>query len=224
MTRVFVNYSTGDEENVAAMLEKHLSDRFDSEVFFRASKSIPYGDNFRQALLEAVRASDALLAVIGPRWLTISENGQRKIDREDYWPRREIVEAFAHDVRVIPVLIGSAQRLTDKDVPPELSELTDCQYARLRHRDLEGDLDHLAAKLMELVPGLTEKREPGCGVSIRVGGHLKVDDLVGRDIVRSRNPDLITRGPGAPNVQIDAGEAEFDRFAGRDLIEEPDGD
>jgi TIR domain len=166
MTKVFVNYSTGDEENVAAMLEKYLSDRFDSEVFFRASKSIPYGDDFRRALLEAARTSDALLAVIGTRWLTISENGQRKIDQEDYWTRREIVEAFAHGVRVIPVLIGSADLLTEKDLPPALVELATCQYARLRHRNLEGDLDLLATKLMELVPGLIEKEQPSGGPQV----------------------------------------------------------
>lgn len=166
MTKVFVNYLTGDEENVAALLENYLSDRFDSEVFFRASKSIPYGDDFEQALLTAVRTSDALLAVIGVSWLTLTKHGQRRIDREDEWTRREIVEAFARGVRVIPVLVGAAERLTDKDLPPALAKLAKCQYARLGPRNLRGDLDLLAERLKQLVPGLTEKTPPGEGAQI----------------------------------------------------------
>ncbi|MFC5749806.1 toll/interleukin-1 receptor domain-containing protein [Actinomadura rugatobispora] len=171
MTKVFVNYMTGDEENVAAMLDEHLSDRFDSKVFFRASKSIPYGDDFRPALLEAVRASDALLAVIGARWLADAEDGRRRIDREDNWTRREIVEAFDHGVRVIPVLVGSAGALTAEVLPPELARLAYCQYARLGHRNLAGDLDLLAAKLKELVPGLTEKERSAEGAHVVNNAH-----------------------------------------------------
>ncbi|MEV1238471.1 toll/interleukin-1 receptor domain-containing protein [Nonomuraea sp. NPDC050022] len=224
MTRVFINYSTGDEENVAAMLDRHLSDRFDSSVFFRASKSIPYGDDFSEALLDAIHASDALLVVIGVRWLAADEKGQRKIDKEGDWTRREIEEAFASGVRVIPVLIGSVAPLREKDLPPVLAKLARCQYARLASRSVDKDLDLLGQRLMELVPGLSEKAQPGDGISIRVGGHLDAESFTAGDSIRSRNPAQITREPGRSNVNIDAGSARFGKFVGRNSIEELDGD
>jgi hypothetical protein len=168
MVDIFVNYRNGDEEHVAAMLEHDLSRRFASGVVFRASKSIPPGDDFEEALTTAVRTSSALLAVIGPRWLDVrDEQGRRKIDKASDWTRREILEAFHCRVRVIPVLVGSTPPLSADDLPAELSELAVCQYARLRQRDLENDLNDLADDLSGLVPDLRGKRatapepEPG---------------------------------------------------------------
>lgn len=158
MPSVFINYRVGDEENVAGLVERELSSRFDRDVFFRASKSIRLGDDFEEELLEAVRESNALIAVIGPRWLDVREGGRRKIDREDDWARREILEAFRCGVRVIPLLVGQARPLSREDLPPELARLAVCQYARLGYRSLDADLDRLATELALLVPGLKEKK------------------------------------------------------------------
>jgi hypothetical protein len=159
MADFFINYRTGDEENVPALLEHELSRRFETGVFFRASKSIPAGNDYEQALVTAVRRSTAVLAVIGPRWLEVRDEQQRrKIDNRSDWTRREILAAFENHVRVIPVLVGTARPLAAKDLPPALSELAVCQYVRLRSRDLEPDLDHLAAQLIRLVPELGDKK------------------------------------------------------------------
>jgi len=159
MTDVFINYRTGDEENVAALLAPALSNRFAPEVFFHASKSIRFGDDYTQALPTAVRRSVALLAVIGTRWLDVRDGGgRRKIDDPADWTRREILEAFHHNVRVIPVLVGSARRLKAEDLPPELTRLAFCEYARLRSRDVDADLDRLAVELARLVPELRDRQ------------------------------------------------------------------
>ena len=159
MAKIFINYSTGDEENVAAILDRYLSDRFSPEVFFRASKSIPPGADFQETLLEAVRTSDALLAVIGARWLAAGEDGRRRIDLEDDWRRKEIVEALAHRVRVIPLLVGRIPPLQEADLPPVLAPLAGLQYMKLDNRNLNGNLDDLAAKLVEIIPDLEEKQQ-----------------------------------------------------------------
>lgn len=88
---------------------------------------------------------------------------------------------------------------------------------------------HVAAVRTDLDPPADRGSAPsgagaGGSVSIRTGGRLAVGDFAGRDIDLSRGPGRAEGGPGAPDVRIEAGEAEFDRFAGRDLIEEPDDD
>src|SRR3954470_5241067 len=100
MFRVFINYRTDDEADIAALIKNDLSHRFGSAKIFRGSESIRPGANFERELLRAVRRSDVLLAVISPKWLDIqSTAGKRKIDDPADWTRREILEAFACDIR-----------------------------------------------------------------------------------------------------------------------------
>lgn len=185
MPNVFINYRSGDTGDVAALVERDLSGRFGTEVFFRASKSIRPGDDYTQALLQAVRMSDALLAFIGPHWLDADDNGRRKIDQEDDWTRQELAEAFRYGVRVIPILVGTARPLQEKDLPNDLARLALCQYIRLDHRNPDADLNLLAGRLTQLVPGLRNRPEGDGGTRTpkpdRPGGPGGVNNA-GRDM------------------------------------------
>lgn len=175
MSRVFINYRTEDEEASATLIERDLSRRFGSDEIFRASKSIKPGDDFARAILRAVRRADALLAVIGPRWLEARDRrGQRRIDDRSDWTRREITEAFTNGVLVIPVLVNDAPRLSAAVLPRALRQLVNCQYRRLSHRNADADLDQLAHAVSEAIPELTgsdvQVSNPGSGhVRNRIG-------------------------------------------------------
>lgn len=187
MPKIFVNYRTGDTDGVAALVERELTARFGPRVMFRASTSIPLGDDFTRALMRAVRQSDALLAFIGPHWLDAGADGLRKIDYPDDWTRREIVEAFRTDVRVIPVLVGSVRPLRVADLPADLAPLAVCQYTRLDHRTQEADLDMLVAQLVELVPGLEERADDAGEAPPAPGGPGRPPggDQAGRDVINA---------------------------------------
>jgi hypothetical protein len=159
---IFINYRTGDEEASARLIDQELSRRFGSDRIFRASKSIPPGEDYVRELLTAVRDSEVLLAVIGSRWLTaVDERGRNRLHDESDWIRREILEAFEHGVRVIPVLVGpTLPRLDPSGLPPELARLTDCQYRRLDHRSSGADLHTLGDELAKLVPSLVDHDQP----------------------------------------------------------------
>lgn len=160
---VFVNYRIGDAEASAALIERELSRRFGPEKIFRAERSTVADDNIEITIMGAVRRCQALVAVIGPRWLTATDDhGSRAIDSVDDWTRREIVEAFRHGVRVIPVLLGKIPSLTPSDVPPVMDWLPGCKYLRLNYRDIGAGLGRLADELVGLVPGLAEgtRNEP----------------------------------------------------------------
>jgi TIR domain len=158
---IFINYRTGDEEANANLMDNELSRRFGSKQVFRASKSIPLGENYVRKLLAAVRDSEVLLVVIGPRWLTaVDEQGRNRLYNEADWTRKEILEAFEHSVRVIPVLVGRTERLRPSDLPPELARLADCQSYKLDNRSSEDDLRNLGDRLAELVPSLVDSDQP----------------------------------------------------------------
>jgi hypothetical protein len=159
---VFVNYRTGDENGTAVLIERELSRQFGSSHVFRAAKSISPGEQWEESILGAVRSSAALVAVIGPRWLTaVNSDGERAIDNASDWTRREIVEAFACGVRVIPVLIGSTPALVTAELPATLAPLAGRQYLRFDHRDIDAGVQRLTDVLVCCVPGLRTRQTWG---------------------------------------------------------------
>jgi hypothetical protein len=153
--QIFVNYRTEDEPFGAALVDHELSAKFGSAKVFRASKSIPLGEDFADAILSAVRRSTALLVLIGPRWLTATDsNGHRRLDKPDDWVRREIVEALRHKVRIVPILLNTDLPQPD-DLPDDIAQLARCQYLRIHHRNSRHDVRRLIEELTELIPQLT---------------------------------------------------------------------
>ncbi len=148
MAHVFINFRADDSAGFAALLQRELRRQLGPTSVFFAATSIRPGDDFRTRLLDGVREAAVVIAVIGPRWLTAPHPVHgRAIDHERDWVRRELAEAFARGVRVIPVLIDDTERLTDAVLPRDIHALTHCQYLRLRHDDLEHDLARITATL-----------------------------------------------------------------------------
>jgi TIR domain len=156
---IFVNYRTGDEHGTAALIERELSRRFGSGRVFRDAKSIPAGERWEDTILGAVRNSAALVAVIGPRWLTTADDdGERAIDNPADWTRREIVEALSCGIRVIPVLIGSTPALVPAHLPTALAPLAGRQYLRFDHGDIDADIQRLTEALVSCLPRFRTSR------------------------------------------------------------------
>ncbi len=147
---VFINYRGDDSQHCAALLDRELSARFGRERVFRDCRSIPLGDDFADAILGRLRRCRVLLALVGPRWATLTdEHGRRRIDDPGDWIRREIAEAFANGVRVVPVLVDGVDLPAEADLPPDIARLSRCQYQRLSHRSDEQDVARLVDGLIE---------------------------------------------------------------------------
>jgi len=157
LARVFVNHRADDGDQLALLIERDLSHRFGRQHLFLSSRSVLAGDDFDRVIRKRVRRCDVLVAVIGPDWLTISDLGdpkRRAVDNPADWPRREIVEAYANDVLVIPLLIGEVSRPTENDLPVELGFLARVQSLRFHLDDVGRSLDQLAERLEDVVPDL----------------------------------------------------------------------
>jgi hypothetical protein len=76
--------------------------------------------------------------------------------------RREIAEALRSGVRVVPILVDGAERLTNADLPAPIAQLATLQYLRFRHEDCESDLARIIDELTRHVPSLrrTETADP----------------------------------------------------------------
>jgi tetratricopeptide (TPR) repeat protein len=152
---VFINYRGADTGAYGSLLYLELAHRFGSELVFLDSESIDAGTDYVEELPSRVRRCRVLLAVIGSGWLTAAGvDGRRRIDDPWDWIRRELAEAIAAGVMVIPVLTDGAVMPRRADLPADIAALGDRQYVPLRHREATADLDRICAELTKRDPAL----------------------------------------------------------------------
>ncbi|MBN2304848.1 MAG: TIR domain-containing protein, partial [Anaerolineae bacterium] len=134
MSRIFINYRRQDSEGYVGRLYDHLVQHFAREDVFMDVDNIDPGADFVHTLEQAVAACDVFIAVIGPQWLSVTDDsGQRRLDRWDDFVRIEVASALTQDKRVIPVLVGGARMPAPADLPDDLAALARRQAVELTH-------------------------------------------------------------------------------------------
>lgn len=207
MPRIFINFRNGDGEWAARLLKEKLVQRYGKHNVFLSSDSIALGDDFPAALENAARTCDVLLALVGPSWLTITdEHGNQRIFAEDDWVHREIAIALAADRIVLAVLLGNTSQLKPDDLPDDIRELANRQGWRLDRKQFEADYAGLEERLMEEVP----VPEPMAEQNTTDGISLTVGKLVDGDVAIWDIPE----GSGRQNL---SGTAKVSEMLGGNL-------
>lgn len=158
---VFINYRIIDNPIGAAGIHDALAKRFGRDKVFRDCDSLEAGTHYPAAIREALARSAVLVSIVGPRWLTLTDEttGERLIDREHDWVRRELVWAHERDIRVVPVLLvdSPAKAVHPKadELPPDIRWFAFVQAFEFSHRRFGADVERLAARLAALAPALT---------------------------------------------------------------------
>jgi hypothetical protein len=145
---VFVSFRNGDAPFAAAMVYRALVDRFGTGQVFWSGQSIPPGAPWAEAIWENHRASTVLIAVIGPRWLSIVDSQQRpRLWLPGDWVHDEIAVALRESKVVIPVLLAGVPRLAAGDLPPDLVRLSQLQAVVMDHRRVDAAIDEIAERV-----------------------------------------------------------------------------
>src|SRR5438128_10555630 len=80
VSTVFISYRRDDASANAGRLCDWLKRQFGADKVFLDTDKIAPGDNFPLVLEQRLAASDVLLAVIGPRWASITDAaGNRRL-------------------------------------------------------------------------------------------------------------------------------------------------
>ncbi|MGZ3143966.1 NPCBM/NEW2 domain-containing protein [Lentzea chajnantorensis] len=137
---VFINFRGGDGQVSAVLIDRKLSRVLGRDRVFRSSASIEPGVPFDPELVRAASSCAVLLAVIGPRWLTVADGGVPRIAAPGDWVRFEIELALRAGARVVPVLVGDTAMPSAADLPPTIAAIAGHQYLRLHHRSADYDL------------------------------------------------------------------------------------
>jgi hypothetical protein len=150
--RIFMSYRREDTAYPAAWLYDQLAGHFSRSQVFKDIDSIQLGDDFVEEITTAVGSCDVLLALIGYRWLTITDqDGQRRLDKPGDFVRLEIEAALARDVRVIPILMEGARMPRDDELPASLGGLARRQAFELSPSRFDADTQRLLRVLDQTI-------------------------------------------------------------------------
>jgi hypothetical protein len=158
MSGVFISYRREDSSGYAGRLFDILSVHFGKENTYMDLDTIQGGDNYATVIENKVGQCDALLAVIGDKWLTCTGvDGSRRLDSAHDYVRMEIAKALERGVRVIPVLVGGAKMPHQPDLPEDLRPFALHQAMDLRDAHFHTDADLLMDVLKKTVPNIASR-------------------------------------------------------------------
>jgi hypothetical protein len=142
--RIFMSYRREEAGFPAGWLYDRLVSHFDSNQVFRDIDSIELGDDFVERITTAVGSCHVLLALIGDRWLTITDqDGRRRLDNPGDFVRVEIEAALSRNVRVIPILVDGARMPSADELPASLAKLSRRQALELSANRFDSDVGRL---------------------------------------------------------------------------------
>ena len=153
MPGIFINYRRDDAAGAAGRLHDHLARSFPRRDLLMDVDAIEPGFDFVKQLETQVSQCDALLALIGPHWLTAEdEQGRRRLQDEKDYVRIEIASALKRGIPVIPVLLDGTPMPSESELPDDLKGLTRRQALELRHTRFAVDADAIVSALKHRLP------------------------------------------------------------------------
>lgn len=145
---IFISYRRVDSEGYAGRIYDRLSERFGSSRVFLDVTDIGVGEDFANAIEQAISSCQVVLVLIGPRWANIKdEMGHKRLDDPHDFVRMEVLSALELGIQVVPVLVFGAEMPKAEDLPSELEPLTRRNAFDVRHRHFETDVNILIDEL-----------------------------------------------------------------------------
>ncbi|MEZ5538171.1 MAG: toll/interleukin-1 receptor domain-containing protein [Thiolinea sp.] len=152
--RIFINYRRQDTRGEAGRLMDTLTGYLGEGRVFRDIEGIAGGEDFEHVLNESVGSADAIIVLIGPNWLTATdEQGQRRLDDPDDWVAREISSALEKNLPIFPVLVEDAQMPHADELPEALKGLVRYNAVNLSDKRWNFDVTRLAKIIAFDLPG-----------------------------------------------------------------------
>jgi TIR domain len=162
MAGIFVSYRQADAKAWAISLRDDLAEVFGGDQVF-LDKDTLHAGNWRDQIQRALDRCKVMLVVIGPHWLTITDEHNRpRIHLADDVHHQEIAYALGQsDVTVIPVLVDEAAMPSPEQLPQDLRTLCDQQARKIgdTHARRQADLEVLV-KDIEAVGGVAVAVRP----------------------------------------------------------------
>ena len=153
--RIFISYRREDTRPTAGRIDDLIrSSQLGEHVeIFRDVRKIQPGENFVSAVSTALQECDVFLALIGSKWLDITDDsGKRRIDAEDDLVRVELASAIRRKIPIIPILVDGTRLPKAADLPHEIAPLSYYQGLDIHNDRFEDDAAKLIDDLKKRLP------------------------------------------------------------------------
>lgn len=157
--RIFISYRRGDTQWVAGRLADSLATYFGDKRVFRDVEGIAGGADFGEVIRNTLGSADAVVVLIGPDWLSASdEHGRRRLDDAGDWVSHEVSAALEAGVPVYPVLVEGTPMPRADELPASLSALTRFNAISIGDSRWREDVTRLAKIIALDIPSATERQ------------------------------------------------------------------
>jgi hypothetical protein len=159
--KIFLSYRRRDSAaGFALALFNRLELTFLPEnLFMDVEGGIKAGQDFVQVLEREVSACDVMLVLIGPDWLTASdETGRPRLENPEDFVRVEIESALKFGKRVIPVLVQKTEMPRADALPEPLKALARRNAVGLTQERFKADAQGLIKALEDALADAEEAR------------------------------------------------------------------
>ena len=172
---VFISYRRDDTLDICGRLYDALAAQFGRDAIFQDIDSLHPGEDFAARIEATLAQCGVALVVIGPRWLDIADQQQRRrLDIPSDFVRREVEmalsRALAGNLRLVPLLIGQTPMPTAERLPESLRPLV--RFNAMRIYQDNYFKDSLEKLLTFLRAFLAESPATNTPVSVSVGDRL----------------------------------------------------
>jgi hypothetical protein len=130
MPRIVLSYRRDDSPGMALAIFNRLEGRYGPNTIFM-DIDIPYGTDFRDHIDEVLNDCDALIAIVGRKWLGAGEGGRLRIKDDDDWVRLEVETSLRRGIAVIPALVDGATMPSKDQLPDSLDSFRFRQAAAI---------------------------------------------------------------------------------------------
>ena len=203
MNRIFISYRREDSAWVSGLIHDRLAAYFGSDAVFTDIDTIPLGVNFKKFIDEQVSKCDIFLAVIGEKWLGVTDDaGQPRLQQPGDFVRLEIESALTRNIPVIPLLVGNVAMPPANKLPKSLRELASRNATQIRPKPtfdsdvgrlIRGIEKHVGIQVKAHEAPATKALETGVGKQALSPGTVFCDRL--KD--GSEGPEMVIIPPGA---------------------------
>ena len=151
--KIAISYRRSDSQDITGRIFDRLRQHFGKDSVFRDIDNIRPGIDFRVQISEALRTTDVLLVVVGPKWFGRAKGADSRIDNKADPVRIEVETALQRDIPVIPVLVGNTKMPTTAQLPDGLKDFA---YRHAVTVDGGRDFDHHLEGLIRALDGILD--------------------------------------------------------------------
>ena len=160
MPKIIISYRRDDLQAIAGRIRDKLASHYGAEFVFMDIDSIPYGFDFRVPIQDALRDTDILVAVIGPKWTGRRMFWWTRIREKNDPVRVEVEKALERGIPVVPLLINGASMPKTSDLPDSLKNLAYHNAAGVdAGRDFHQHMDRLIRSLDQILANPPKAKE-----------------------------------------------------------------